>query len=617
MSRPAYREKAPTKSLKPMYLLTDLFMAQLPTGKLHLADVGLADDGCDQLAEQKEVKGLNTVDLRGNRITSTGLVKIVQYIKKCGNLEYLSINWNDLENDTSAGIDALAYYFADVQNCHIKYLDLRNSNLTMNSKDQLLTIIRSPNLRFLELSWNTFNDTLTPELARAISEREAALQLELKGTGLSAGSLNTINETLKALGSRFPTTFEKRFASEDILKDDEGKKRLLLENLYNNEKVKKMSKDAGRVVLNPDTAELELLMGEMIRKKLLAKDNILKELDEKIRILHDIDVEMAEMAIKRDKAANDNLALRSALEAKKTEYSKTKQNFAIEQENLNCQLKSIQSTTNRREIEHRGLVDKMLHEHRMRTKNYANELERRETHLMDKIKNLSLDKERLEKELTNLKAGMISFTNNFNVELQKKEEQARLEERVRAEIGGRLLDSRNLQVTEGTQMAQRRGIDELKSLEQHEDQSRARIQALQDELHQKRSILQSIDEAVRTVQTNNDRLLDEEMQMSTSISTQNNHITDLRDQLLRKKEMVETNAKEAQDRESRKDLELEGVRTGQEDRLNDLETSLRKVKREIEKIDSQREYFVDIANRKVSKVIYDGLVGTRMVQERV
>lgn len=46
-----YREKAPTKSTKPLYYIRELIPAQIFAKKLNFGDVGLADDGCTILAD--------------------------------------------------------------------------------------------------------------------------------------------------------------------------------------------------------------------------------------------------------------------------------------------------------------------------------------------------------------------------------------------------------------------------------------------------------------------------------------------------------------------------------------------------------------------------------------
>lgn len=606
MSRP-FREHSPTRSLKPHYLLNDLFMTQLSTGKLTMADVGFADDGCKMVSDSEPHPGLHSVDFRGNRITCAGLADLVKYLSRCGNIENLSLNWNDLENDSQDGMDALARFLTDAGICRVKYLDLRNSNITMNSKEHVLVIVRSPSLRFLDLSWNNFNDTITPSLCQAIGARNAALQLELKGTGLSAGSLNMVSEALKALGSRFPTSLEKRFESEQILLDTEGKKRLLLDNLYNQERLKKIVQDSGRVILNPETAEIEILMGEMMKKKIMAKDRILRELDEKLKVLHDIDLEMQDMAVARDRASNDGLILKRELDTRKTEYSKTKQNHQIEQENLGSQIRSMQACINKRDVEHRSLVDKLINDQRIAYRNFADENEARENHLIEKIKTLSLDNDRLDKDISNMKTKMVAFMQNFNLELRKKEEQLRLEERARAEWTSRLIEARILSTTEGNDMKQRRGVDELQSLISSEEALMTKIDSIRAEISSKRDVLSSLKEAIKTVQTNNDKLVQEEVHTDTRMNKLKDTLSEVADNIKRKQDMVNNTTEICEDSLAKMNEEIFSNRRSHESKIEELEGILRKLRVECENINLKKEYLVDTTNRRVSAAITETL----------
>ena len=603
-----FREPSPTRALKPMYLLNTLITSQIASNKLLLADSGLADEGCKLFKDIQALPGLQGLDLRGNRITSVGLQEVVRFLRKCINVENLSLNWNDLENDNLVGMEELERFMNDGGVCHVKFLDLRNSNLSLNSKDLLARIIRCPTLRYLDLSWNNFNDSMVPDILRALSERQAAIQLELKGTGLSNPSLNTISEAIRLLGVRFPTAFEQKFTSEDILKDVDGKKRLALDNLYNIERLNKMKADGGRIILNPDTAELEILMGEMLKKKMLGKDKLLRELDEKIKNLHDIDLEMQELAVLRDQAANENLNLRRELDNIKTAYGKMKQSNQIEQESLATQVRSLQSAINKRDIEHRSMVDRLLAEQRSRLKNYSDQLENKDLHLVEKIKSLSMDKDRLDKDLTAIKQRMITFMQNFNAEIRAKQEQAKLEERARADWTQALLESRTLSVNEGADMAQRRGNEDLKLLQESEAVLMAKVMEMQQELTQKRQVLSSLDMAVKTVKTNNDRLLDEDRFADGSISKLKDQLQDLMENIRRKKELIDTNMQDAEIAVDKEQAEIEYQRVGQEDKMAQLEGALRKIRLEIERLDMKREYCLDTACRKVSGVIYDTLL---------
>ena len=103
-------------------------------------------------------------------------------------------------------------------------------------------------------------------------------------------------------------------------------------------------------------------MSEMFKKKILAKDRLLRNLDDRIRDMQTVDLEVQELSVKRDPATNDNSTLRRELENLKTLYSKTKQSSQIETESMTSQLKSMQASNNKREIDHRSLVDRLLSE---------------------------------------------------------------------------------------------------------------------------------------------------------------------------------------------------------------------------------------------------------------
>ena len=139
-----FREPSPTKALRPMYLLSSLVTGQLQSTHLNLADAGLADEGFKMLLDLPPTATVMHAEFRGNRITSNGLESVVTFIRKCGNVENLGLSWNDLENDSLAGLMSLDHLMNDAGVCKVAFLDLRNCNLSLNSKDLLASIVKSP-----------------------------------------------------------------------------------------------------------------------------------------------------------------------------------------------------------------------------------------------------------------------------------------------------------------------------------------------------------------------------------------------------------------------------------------------------------------------------------------
>ena len=595
-----YREKAPTRTVKPHYVIDELIRQQLAAGRVQLGDVGIADDGCKLLEEKGGNHAVLMVDVRSNRITSDGLCSLVRVLEKCINLEELHLQWNDLENNDGRGLDMLAEY---IGRSNVRYVDISNCNMSLNSKNVVCALAAAPALRYLNVSWNTFNDSITPALLAALSRRTAGIVLELKGCGLSNAASQQVADAVKALGVRYPNVQGMKVDSKELLQDVNGKKMLLMDNVYNNEMLKKMSYDTSRAVLNPDTAELEILMSEMIKKKLLAKDRLLGELDEKVKQLHDVDVSTQELVVRRDKAANENMMLRRELEAAKTAYSKTKQSQLIEQENLMSQLKNMENTSNKRDIEHRSLVDRLMHEHRMQAKQYADQLEAKDMHLLERIKSMTMDKEKLERDASNLKEKLVSFMNNFTPELMRRREQAKQEERARAEWTVRLLESRLLSAQEGSDMSKRRAGDELQAYERTEDVLMQRVERMRDAISGKRGVMRGLEDAIDAVSKNNSRLADDDKKLQDDVIKLQLQAKEAADKLQTLRAAAVDDVKDAND-----DVHDDVARRLKNERVKLLEDKLVQLRMDMKAVDNKHELLLQSVASSVNNSIHTTLL---------
>lgn len=600
-----YRERSPTASLKPMSAILDLVSHQLKTNTLMLADQGIADDGCQNLTrDDMDGRLIKNADFRGNRITSAGLEKVVLFLQKGGNVEVLALNWNDLENDLEVGMMALENFLRS-PGCTVRHLDLRNSNLSMNSADQICNILTSNSLRYIDLSWNNFNDNIVPKMVRCLNSRQYPIQIELKGAGLTQSGLEHINKAVRDLGVRFPAAVDVKLNSDAILTDVDGKKKLILDNLYHNERIRKLHEDSGRVVLNPDTAELEILMSEMMKKKIMAKDKLLREQDERLKLLHEVESEATELAQMRDRAANDNMALRRELENLKTTYSKTKQAFQIDQEGLSTQASALTSLINKRNVEARSAVDKLLHGERTRARDYSNQLELQENTLVDKIKTLSLDRDRLNKDLAVIREKIASFMQTFNSRLREAENTAKQEEKARAENVNTAIESRLLSITEGNQMAQRRANDELRTFCESEESLMRRMQELHSAIAEKKHLVGNLNDAIRTVEANNQRMVNEDISLDSKHTKMRDELYEVIDKIKTKKDLIEQHTVEMEDAHKREIVELGVARQSADDTISELEGNLRKIRLEMDRMDTRREHIVESVNRKVTDVIVE------------
>lgn len=95
-----------------------------------------------------------------------------------------------------------------------------------------------------------------------------------------------------------------------------------------------MNDQSKRIVLNPKTTELEILMGEMIKKKLHAKEKVLRELENQLHYNRDADNEMQCFKNEYMSLSTENAALEGQLDMLKTNYLKMKEHLKIDSSSL-------------------------------------------------------------------------------------------------------------------------------------------------------------------------------------------------------------------------------------------------------------------------------------------
>lgn len=618
---PTYREKAPTKSTKPMFYIRETLPAQIYTKKISLGDVGIADDGCklllDMVKEGSEIEGM---DLRGNRITAYGLEDLVLSLRKVDKLKYLALNWNDLENDHQRGMNALANYICDGA-CPVRYLDLRNSNIGGDSCSALEKILKAPKLTHVDLSWNKLGDASAEAIIRGIYHRVSDIVLEIKGCTFSDKARHRIQDALDEMRRKHGKMEKKDVEPhplhganpEDIL----GFKRLELEKLYNPkqqaERKRKLLSDGGRVIMNPHTAELEILMGEMIRKKIMGKDRVLRELDSIIAENRETDNEIEGLKTKLQTLNNDNTGLTNELERLKGNYVKLKEHARIHNESLRSQISHIESLINRRDVTHRAMIDRINNEQRMNLRNLNNDWEEKIRYLEQRIKGMAVDKDKMENELVILTEKMESRRVNFDIEYKKRVEDTKMEAKARADHTARALETRLIGLTEGAEMMQRRGLDELSRFKIEEKKIFGIIRTLNAKKRRFKKELADFDKAINHIKVHNNKIENELGYFSGIESKLKSESNDLSDAISRRNNLMKQNVKELEGRLEKDEKYTEDEKRQSDKKIQDLELKLREINAEIESLNSKKEYFVQLANRNVSKVIYDTLVNRKYI----
>lgn len=619
---PTYREKAPTKSKQPMFYIRETLPALIYTKKLSLGDVGIADDGCRLLIELvKEGTEIEGIDLRGNRISSYGLQDLVLTLRKIDNLTYLALNWNDLENDNQGGMKALANYINDGA-CPVRYLDLRNANLTDDSCEELEKIIKAPKLSHLDLSWNNLGEAAAEGITRGIFHRVADIALELKGCTISEKKMHKIKDALGDLRQKYGSLKDKKSEGlpvkgnpQDIL----GYKRMELEKLYNPseeaERKRKLISDGSRIILNPHTAELEILMGEMIRKKIMGKDRVLRELDSIITENREADNEIENLKSKLQLLNNDNGAITNELERLKGNYTKLKEHARIHNEALRSQINHVKSQINRRDVQHRAMVDRINNEQRNNLRNLNNDWEEKVRYLEQRIKGMAMDKDKMEKELVLLSQKIASGRSNFDIEFKKTQENTKMETKARADHTARALETRLLGLTEGAEMMHRRGNDELARFQIEQKKVFGMIRMLNAKKRKMRKELSDYNEAIRKVKLSNEKIENELKYFDGIERKLNSESNDLSDAITHRNNVLKDNVTELKERHSKDAKYTTDEKRDSDDKIQNLELKLKKIHSEVEKLDSKKQYFVELANRNVSKVIYETLINRKFIDE--
>lgn len=266
---------------------------------------------------------------------------LIPALKHIPGLSYLALNWNDLENNSQQGLTHLSSFVHD-DSCELVYLDLRNSNLGSESSKNLDLIVSSNRLKHIDLSWNNIGDIAGQAVLRGLMQRTSSCQLELKGCGIGEALITQIRQQLTHLSTRYQDqtiTVGATDASLQGLGPDDviGMKRMELSKIYNpnltnhlTEIRSKTVSDGSRIILNPHTAELEILMGEMIKKKIMAKDRVLRELESYIAENREADNELELLKTNYLQLGNESNALSLELEQLKATYIRTKEHKKIE-----------------------------------------------------------------------------------------------------------------------------------------------------------------------------------------------------------------------------------------------------------------------------------------------
>ena len=168
---------------------------------LSFSDQCLGDSGlielCTELSTRADVSEL---DLRGCHILGEGVPALAELLHKgAPMISSLSLEWNQL-GTSDAGPRALA--IARVDNASLTHLDLRNNRIGSSGVAALAEgLAKNHTLRSLDLRWNAAGTAGAHALEAALEENRCLVRLQLQGNRVPEDSLRRIAVLLGRAGA--------------------------------------------------------------------------------------------------------------------------------------------------------------------------------------------------------------------------------------------------------------------------------------------------------------------------------------------------------------------------------------------------------------------------------
>ena len=177
--------------------------SQKNSSRINLNDSYIRDEGCKILGDFLQSNPqISQLELKGNNITSKGLIYILESLKQNFKLKSLNLEWNSIGLD-SAGLEALSNYLS--QNTSLNHLDLRNNRITTNDANLIANLIKvSKSLISLDLRWNELGNIGAKAILTSVRENNILQVLELSGNNVSEDLLRDLQGFLDRNRQKYP-----------------------------------------------------------------------------------------------------------------------------------------------------------------------------------------------------------------------------------------------------------------------------------------------------------------------------------------------------------------------------------------------------------------------------
>ena len=183
--------------------------------RINLNDNYIRDEGCKILGDFLQSNPqISQLELKGNNITSKGLIYILDSLKQNFKLKTLNLEWNSLGLDPS-GLEALSNFLS--QNTSLNHLDLRNNRITTNDANLIGNLIKvSKSLISLDLRWNELGNIGAKTILTSMRENNIIQALELTGNNISEDLLRDLQGLLDRNRQKYPSNSQNMNERENV-----------------------------------------------------------------------------------------------------------------------------------------------------------------------------------------------------------------------------------------------------------------------------------------------------------------------------------------------------------------------------------------------------------------
>lgn len=632
------------ESASKTHMLSDLALSKLesklesqrgsPT--LNLADAFIGDEGCEMVAQFiKENPGIQTLELRGNNITPTGLSVLTSVLKGNSLIKHLSLEWNSLGNGTAYLADALAF------NNSLQSLDLRNNRIGPEGASHLARMIETNrSLLRMDLRWNEIGASGARSFIFSLSKAHTVNKIELSGNKIPEDLLQQIEKLLKTEAIRSPSRISspgRALATPTYTAPDNT---MVPARLLNKEKEysdELQAKYEAQILAHSRTeariSELEIMLEQEskrsseIRNELLkelenermlrsqAEDSILMLKEENLRREMEDSKAYQEVEYKFNKALNEKNLLSLELANLQEHYEKAQQASQDRIRTLEERLAQQQRLYKQLDETSKASYERSKRDHSEEVKEISRDYESKLESAEDLIHQLRGNKDALEKEISNLRASINQMKASHRDEISEVQDKVREEETQKFNNTLRNLEQRMKSVEEARETLTKRNQDLQREMLRNEKRNMEQILSLEATVNHlrddKADLQDQLHNALNTIE-----MLRNEIQMNNStierLQNENEELTVTMNQ--RKEAHLEQLEQMANEHFSEK-KKLEYAKEVLNNRLNDLEKQLSSAVLERDRNLRDLEKLADDLKNKLGNYVQDAILNHVRKQE--